>query len=368
MIPAGLYQPIFLYTVIILTLFAASKLSRQTYEQIRDNNGRFKQALFWAILMAIFIGMRPISGRVFGDTANYAAFFALCKTGVTPDISASGENVWLYFIVTCSKVMSVSDFFTIVDLLYFGLTLFACKRLMPKNVLLAFLFNLAALSFFSYGTNGIRNGLACSAVLLMLSYINGKKKEKAIAIIIACFVLGIHKSTALPIVMSVASVYFIKSFKWAYAFWLLSIVISLTFGNSVAIIFESLGFDDRMSSYLYSTEFNDQFSHTGFRWDFLTYSVMPIILGYYIIIKKGIKDRMYFVLLNTYTLSNAFWVMVIRASFSNRFAYLSWFMYPIVLAYPLFKLNVWDEMQGKRAAQIMLAQVGFTWFMQTFYW
>lgn len=368
MIPAWLYQPIFNYTVIILTLFASYKLRRQTFNQINNNNGNFNQALFWAIVMAIFIGMRPISGRVFGDTATYATYFANYKAGFTPDIWTSNESVWLYFIVSCAKVMDVSEFFTVVDLLYFGLTLFTCKRLMPKNVMLAFLFCLAALSFFSYGTNGIRNGLACSAVLFMLTYINGKKKEKIIAIVIALLAIGIHRSTALPILMSVISVYFIKSFKWVYIFWLLSIFISLTIGNSVAVLFESLGFDYRMTSYLYSIEYNDQFSHIGFRWDFLIYSMMPIILGYYIIIKKGIKDRTYFVLLNTYTLSNAFWVMVIRASFSNRFAYLSWFLYPIVLAYPLFKLDIWGDEQGKRAAQIMLAHVGFTWFMTTFYW
>ena len=108
------------------------------------------------------------------------------------------------------------------------------------------------------------------------------------------------------------------------------------------------------------------FSHTGFRWDFLLYSMMPIVLGYYVVIKRGIQDRTYTILLNTYTLANAFWVMVIRANYSNRFAYLSWFMYPIVLAYPLLRLDVWGDMQGKRLKQIMLAHIGFTWFMATF--
>ena len=93
---------------------------------------------------------------------------------------------------------------------------------------------------------------------------------------------------------------------------------------------------------------------------------MPIVLGYYVVIKRGIQDRTYTILLNTYTLANAFWVMVIRANYSNRFAYLSWFMYPIVLAYPLLRLDVWGDMQGKRLKQIMLAHIGFTWFMATF--
>lgn len=36
-----------------------------------------------------------------------------------------------------------------------------------------------------------------------------------------------------------------------------------------------------------------------------------------------------------YLLSNTFWILVIRANFSDRFAYLSWFIYSIVLLYPL---------------------------------
>ena len=95
--------------------------------------------------------------------------------------------------------------------------------------------------------------------------------------------------------------------------------------------------------------------------------MMPILLGYYVVIKRGISNRTYLILLNTYTLANAFWVMVIRANFSNRFAYLSWFMFPIVLAYPLFKFNIWGIHQGKKASMIMLAHVAFTWFMAFVY-
>jgi len=129
-----------------------------------------------------------------------------------------------------------------------------------------------------------------------------------------------------------------------------------------------LGFDDRLHHYIANDTQAHQFSHTGFRFDFLIYSMMPIILGYYIIYKRGIRDKTYELLLNTYTLSNAFWVMVIRAPFSNRFAYLSWFMYPIVLAYPLFRVNIWGCQQGKILVQIMFAQIFFTWFMDVIYY
>ena len=158
------------------------------------------------------------------------------------------------------------------------------------------------------------------------------------------------------------SAYWIKNFKTVYIFWVLSIVISLVAGSFITSLFVGLSFDDRMARYAVQYEMNRQ-ATIGFRWDFILYSAMPIILGYYVIVKKGIKDTAYMILLNTYTLSNAFWVMVIRANYSNRFAYLSWFMYAIVLAYPCLKLNVWGKRQGQITAYIMLAQVAFRWIM-----
>ena len=317
------------------------------------------------IVYSIWIGGRPISGIYFGETPTYAQFFNLVKGTYIPDFE--GEWAWNYLMYACARFMDVSSFFTIVAAGYFGFTLWACKRLTPNNVLVSLLFCLGAFSFFTYGSNGIRNGLACSLILLYLSYLKGNNENKIIAVAIAFIAFNIHHSTGLPILMSVVSLFFIRSFKLAYTFWLLSIVISLVAGGAITSFFASLGFDERVS-YLQATMYSDAFRHTGFRWDFLIYSMMPIILGYYIIYKRGIRNSTYEFLLNTYTLSNAFWIMVIRASFSNRFAYLSWFMYPIVLAYPLLRLDVWKEQQGKALKEIMLAHIGFTWFMQTFYW
>lgn len=94
---------------------------------------------------------------------------------------------------------------------------------------------------------------------------------------------------------------------------------------------------------------------------FLLYSSMPILLGFYILQKRKITDRIYVILLNTYILANAFWIIVINASFSNRFAYLSWFLYPIVLVYPLLKLSIWKD-QSRKTALILMFHCSFTYF------
>ncbi|MBN1184997.1 MAG: hypothetical protein JXB49_22115, partial [Bacteroidales bacterium] len=48
-------------------------------------------------------------------------------------------------------------------------------------------------------------------------------------------------------------------------------------------------------------------------------------------------DKLYVQIFNIYVAANAFWILVIRAAFSNRFAYLSWFLMGIVVFYPFFK-------------------------------
>jgi len=347
-----------------MTFIALGRIPR-SYAGIRCDNNNFVIALLIAAIFAIWVGGRPIDSAYFGDTGAYAHAYYLYK--VSPAVNSRlGEWVWANFMSACAQVMDVSSFFTLVDIVYFGFTLWACRRLTPNNVLISFLFFLGAFSCFTYGTNGIRNGLACSIILLMLSFITGNKREKIVAALLAFVAYNIHHSTALPILMSVLSLLCIRSFHVAYSFWLLSIIISLVAGGAVTAIFASLGFDERVS-YLTSAPRDDVFSHTGFRWDFLIYSMMPIVLGYYVVIKRGIRNRTYELLLNTYTLSNAFWVMVIRANYSNRFAYLSWFMYPLVLAYPLLTLDIWGEQQGKYLKNIMLAHIGFTWFLQTLY-
>ena len=361
MIGPQYYHPIFLYTVILLTAVLCYRMGRKSYTALHKPANNLLAAILLCTAFAFFLGMRPHSGYYFGDTGMYVHLYSSIQSGFVGS-NSKDEWVWFKIMELTSDILDASGYLTLVCVLYFGFSLWASSRLIPNNPLMAMLFVMGAFSFFSYATNGIRNGLACAMVLTFLSYINGNIRDKIIGAVIAFFAIGIHKTTMLPIGMAVVSMFIVRKFKTAYSFWILSILISLVAGGAVTALFASLGFDDRLS-YLTVEVDASKFSHTGFRLDFLLYSMMPIVLGYYVVIRRGIADRTYLLLLNTYTLSNAFWVMVIRASYTNRFAYLSWFMYPIVLAYPLFKLNIWGSHQGKYASQIMLAQVGFTWIM-----
>ena len=150
MIPASYYAPIFLYTVVILSLLLCAKLSSKSYKRILHDDSNFAPALVLAMSMAIFLGMRPINGYYFVDTANYAQFYRMYASGAWT-APHDGEFLFNQFMQSCSAIMDVHGFFSIVDIMYFGFTLWACRRFFPNNPLAGLLFNLGAFSFYSYG-------------------------------------------------------------------------------------------------------------------------------------------------------------------------------------------------------------------------
>jgi hypothetical protein len=158
------------------------------------------------------------------------------------------------------------------------------------------------------------------------------------------------------------SFYIVKDIKKALFIWVGCIILSLYAGTYFQSLISSIGFDNRMEAYTTnSAETMAQFSHTGFRWDFLLYSAMPIWLAWYVM-DKGINDKTFNLIANTYILANSFWVLICRVAYSNRFAYLSWFLYALVIAYVVVRIPVWKN-QDRIAGWILLAHSSFTLVM-----
>ena len=361
---ASLYFPTFLYTLFGLTLYYFISIRKEDNNLVNENTNN-AIVLLYALGFVLLVGWRPPSGFYFGDSSNYALIFHNYKLGFNRYDPSMDEWFFNYLVYKCSSTMTVNNFFLLIEALYVIPVLWACKRLVPNHYTLMFVFCMGAFSFFSYGTNGIRNGMACSFIILALSFVNGTNKEKIFAAILAYLAFSSHRSTALPIVCTLASFY-VKNTRHVMHFWVFSIIISLVAGEQVEAFFTSLGFDDRMEAYSSKNIDASMFSSIGFRWDFLLYSSMPILLGYYVIFVRKVWDTNYLMLLHTYILCNSFWVMMIRASYSNRFAYLSWFMYAIVLAYPCLKFEIWED-QGKKTGLILMAHFVFLFYMVVFF-
>ena len=320
--------------------------------------------LLLCVVLALWIGLRPVSGA-FGDTVNYALEYSkMDARHISMDWSS--EWIWQWLMNGCKAVgLSIHSFFFVVATFYIFSAFWAVKRLMPSDPMLGMLFVLTSLMFFTFATNGLRNGLACHLVLLAFSFLMDDKWIPGA--LFALLALGMHRSVMLPIVALLVGIFLVKDVKYAIAFWVASIFLSLVLGDAATSFFASLGFDDRMVQYTQDIKDFSEFSREGFRWDFLLYSAMPVVMAWYVCIHKGVSDNWYNALCVAYCLCNAFWIMVIRSAFSNRFAYLSWFMYPIIIAYPLVNLPVRDD-QDRFTGWVLIAYAAFSVFMWFVFW
>ena len=317
------------------------------------------------ILVSFFIGLRQPWARDFGDSWGYWGHYS----HATDYMAVSLKTEWLWhnlgFFCKSFLGMNVYEFFVLVALMYFGGMLICSAILMRNNLWLAMLFFFTAFQTYTYSVNGVRNGLACSFVLVGIAIIAYDKTKVILGAIFMLLALSIHRSTMLPSAMAIGSLFFIKDTKLALRLWYVSIALSLVAGPAFEAFFASLGFDDRFSAYQmgqYREGTSSGFSHMGFRWDFLLYSSFPVIMIWYVTQYRKFTNREFSLLANTYLLCNAFWILVIRASFSNRFAYLSWFIHPAVMAYPLMRMNLWKD-QDRKTSIIFFLYTGFTFFM-----
>ena len=367
MFDASLYSPLFFSFFCLWGLFVGLQYynSKGTVQTQRQESVLVGWGV--ALVIAVWLGMRPVNEYYFGDTGNYAISFARFQPA---DFVIDFKNEWLWdslYYITKSLGQDVHFLFTVVSLLYMVTGYAAIRILIPHKPIITLILFCGSLMFFSFATNGLRNGLACHVTLLV--FVLYFKEQRILAAVIAFLAYSIHHSVGIPLAGFICSLFIYKRPHWSIIIWGLSIVASLLLGNSLTGFIEQFSVDERLQGYTNLEQGGEgvQFSSYGFRWDFLAYSAMPIVLGYYTILKKRITDNWYSVLFSTYCLANAFWVIFIRAAFSNRFAYLSWFMYPIVVAYPLFFFKLWND-QDKKVGQIILAYVGFTAVMQFLYW
>ena len=310
---------------------------------------------FVVILFTLYIGQRQVSGR-FGDTVNYDSAYQLLLQG--KEMKVEKDYLFNYLMIFCSKFMSVRGFFQLVDVLYVLPCFLFSRKYFGRYWFFAMFMFLGSFSFWTYGVNGLRNGLGTAFFVLGL-YFYERKWWMYVCFLVSYFM---HASLIIPIAaFLVAGIY--KNPRIYLYIWLAAIPLSLAGGSSWTTFFSTLGFEDRTQGYLTGgeAEYNVQFSKIGFRWDFLMYSAFAVFAGWYFIFKKKITDIFYIHLFGIYIVANAFWILVITASFSNRFAYLSWFLMPVVIAYPMFRYKIWED-QYKIFGIVM-----FLYFMFTFY-
>ncbi len=362
--PVQYYSKIYYWTMFaICTLTSFYYMDSQGCKKLLKNYSLYLPILL-GLLLIVYMGLRPINWA-FGDMVLYNHRWNIMGDSSLDSILDYNQEWFFDFIMIISKLFipDAQFWFLIIAIFFIGCQYWACKKLLWENVWMAVLFVFFSYQFFPYGVNGLRNGMGCAIMMLAIAFFCDRNRVGFfIGIILSFLAIGCHRSIIIPIAAVLGALFVVKDIKKAIYIWIGSIILSLFAGGTVSTIFENLGFDNRMSEYSTMSEnVMSQFSHLGFRWDFLLYSAVPVFLGWYVSY-LGIKDKTFNLLINTYIFANSFWVLVCRAAFSNRFAYLSWFMYALVIAYVVIRIPIWKN-QDKIAGRFLLGYSVFTLFM-----
>lgn len=365
-----LYQYLLLLVASILTFIQYQKYELSTYDSTAANTLKTEYiGIALCVFFTLLIGLRPLQfAWQFGDSSAYKlSYRALAGRTFILNLSTTNiiwDNLFKYW---ASHRIGLSYLFLLSDALYFGCTYLACRKWFPNDTLPAYLVFLGAFSTYSYSNNGVKAGIAASIFLLGLAYY----EKKWVSIILVLVSWGFHHSMQLPVAVYVLT-FFWRNPKWYFYFWAFCAVMSILHIEVFAGIFA--GMSDK-SGAKYLTEHGRDSYLTGFRPDFLIYSAMPVWIGYRLVMKDGLEiSKTYSLLLRIYLLTNGVWLLCMYASFTNRIAYLSWFMYPFVLIYPFLKDDLHESAflggndQHSMFAKIMAYHLCFTLFMELIYY
>lgn len=353
------YVTVYLLIVTFFTIVAISTLSFSRTASRSD----LMMSIVLCCILIFFLGTRPIH-PYFADMGLYYGIYLNWSEDWFFDFSAQNlvfDNLETFL---ASIGFDPTLHYILFAAIYFGSILVACRKMFPQHIFISYVCYLAAFSTFSYCVNGYKAGSAAALFLIALAYRDNIK----VSIPFVLLSWGFHHSMQLPVVAFIITQIYNKP-KYYYFLWIVCAIISICHITWFQSFFANLT-DEHGADYLLNSSANQGFSEaykSGFRFDFWLYSAMPVVMGWYITTKFRLKSKSYDKLLCMYLLVNSIWLLCIYASFTNRIAYLSWFMYPIVLIYPLFNEQLGNK-RRKYVVNTVLLHLSFTLFMDLIYY
>lgn len=363
MIPNIYYTPVFfIFLTTVIFIACLPLLKSNTLAEIPTIHS--KLGLIVLLLVTIgFIGLRDPLGnwRYLGDTSVYTRTFEQLKQNIP--INFNNDLGFYKFMKISSNSMDVQGFYLLSAILYVGLPLFTFKKWFGKYAFFAMATFVTAFSFWSFGINCMRNGIATSIFIFALGY----KDKKLLFYMLILLSITFHKAMLLPsLAYIIANNY--HNTKVVFFFWLSTIPISLLIGHQLEPLVrdffsaDTIIADARAQTY-FSGEKQTFIVEQRFRLDFIMYSAIPIIVALFQIYKKNIYSSTYNLLLRLYLLTNGAWILLIYVPYTDRLAYLSWFLMPILLIYP-FMLEPTIARKTKAVWLIITGSLLFTIVMR----
>ena len=358
MIPVEYYvQVYYLILSVCITLMFLPLFKYENINLFSNSTLNFNTTILLSLTIC-FIGFRdPLGSPIYlGDTFTYTMIFNEFVNGVEYGaIPDPGFNLLMKF---CSKYLNIRLFYIICALLYVLPSFFAFKKWFGQNAFFALAIFIVSMSFWNFGVNGVRNGISTSFVIYAFSL----EQKKLKTILVFLLAISFHKTAILPILAYLITLKFSNT-KMLIRTWLFAVIFSYFFGEVIEnFIQQFISLNDftnnKNTQNLFVDEINNQEVRRGFRVDFIIYSGFAILMGYVYTVKMKVNNIIYFRLLNTYLIANIVWVFFIYAAYTNRIAYLSWFLMPVVLIFPLLKEKIYKK-QNNVIAYMILGSLAF---------
>ena len=363
MIPAKYYYIVYLIIVTIVTLVHVISYISNSADVNNSRKGNSWSALIFTVLMIIFVAVRPIS-YVFGDMPTYA--YAMLNHRYE-DMQITWDSNFLFVPMMAwlsSMNASMQTPIVLLSIINFGCTFLAMRKMFPEDTMMAMIVFFGAFCTFGGAVNGLKAGCASALFLVAIAY----REKKIVSILFLVFSMGFHHSMQIPII-AYLSCSFVKNTKVYLAIWLVCLILAIAHVTSFMALFASYT-DEKGADYLLTMAHSIESSFSGkigFRYDFVLYSIVPIVLGYITLFRKNLISEEYSFMINYYLITNAIWMLCMYAQYTNRIAGLSWIMYPVLIIYPFMKLN-WGNNRSRILRLMVLGHLSFTLAMNFIYY
>ncbi len=332
MIADQYYMTTFFIVITILIIIGVLPLLRyKEIDKFPDINLAVGTILL-LIIVTLFIGLRNPYGnwRYLGDTYKYTTIYLNIQND--PSWTSSKDYGFYFYMRFLSYFFTIQSFYLITAILYIFPVYYTFHKWFKKYAYFALIIYVTSMSFWPFGINGMRNGLATSFFILALAF----NHRKWIMYCLVALSISFHTSLILP-TLGLIIVQFYGNTKLLLRFWLFSIPISFLFGRNLLntinyLVSSSIGLIDERGDF--SNVDSSIFARSSFRIDFIVYSGIVIYLGYYFIYKLHYKNTFFSKLFNLYIITNTIWIYFIYFPYTNRIAYLSWFLIPVLVIYP----------------------------------
>ena len=313
------------FFILIFSILISSQKSNSLMNNTYTNN-----FLLFTVIIVFGIEIYYIDSNLIPDYQTYSRWYNISKylSFSQLNLLESKDTLFFFFLWVFSKISSNFNLFILVVWILISFCLIkSFRRIFDKNeVLLVFISYTNYFVFFNYVLNTMRQGLAISIILILISYVIFNPKNKTSIFVLSIIAPLFHLSALIPVVLILLYTLIKPKLKLVFWVWILSIILSLTSLNKT--VFSNVKLD--MLNTYSSLESIERYGEVN-RIDFILFSITFGIAFYIFAKKSNGTDQKIEQLTSIYFLLNSYFLLLGFVAYSDRIAAFSWFIIPLIV-------------------------------------